>query len=257
MTVLLLGGTADAITLAHTLHRRDIKLIYSIAGLVRQPELPCAVISGGFSRYGGLRAYIDSERISMLIDATHPYAAKMSNTAARVGAEAGIPCWRYLRPPWATQEGDNWHEFERWEQLADALFDHEAVFFTVGRLPQTFVDSLYLWSRNNAQRQWVRSAIKPAFDMPPSMSWIEAIGPYELELERELMKKHRIDALVSKNSGGAQTVAKLEIARERKIPVYMLKCPILPPVEREYSDLGECCEQICEHLAGRSSTDGG
>ena len=163
MTVLLLGGTSDAITLAHFVHRRGIKLIYSIAGLVRQPELPCEVISGGFSRFGGLRAYLDSEPISLLIDATHPYAAQMSTTAAQMTAETGIPCWRYLRPPWAPQAGDNWHEFERWEQLADALFDHEAVFFTVGRLPQNFVDSLYLWSSNNAQRQWVRSAVKPDF----------------------------------------------------------------------------------------------
>jgi precorrin-6A/cobalt-precorrin-6A reductase len=255
MTVLLLGGTTDAITLAHTLHRRDIKLIYSIAGLVRQPELPCAVISGGFSRYGGLRAYVDSERISMVIDATHPYATEMSAIAARVSEETGIPCWRYLRPPWAEQEGDNWHEFERWEQLADALFDHESVFFTVGRLPQKFVDSLYLWSSNNAQRQWVRSAIRPGFEMPPSMRWIEAIGPYELEPERELMKKHRIDALVSKNSGGAQTVVKLEIAREREIPVYMLKRTLLSPVAREFGDLGECCEQICDYLAGRGSSN--
>ena len=257
MTVLLLGGTSEAITLAHSLHRQDVKLIYSIAGLVRQPELPCEVISGGFSRFGGLRAYLDSASISLLVDATHPYAAQMSQTAAQIAAEAGIPCWRFLRPPWAPTEGDNWHQFERWEQLANALFDHEAVFFTVGRLPQAFVDSLYLWSSNNAQRQWVRSALRPGFEMPPSMHWIEALGPYELAPERELMKKHRIDALVSKNSGGAQTVAKLEIARERNIPVYMLKRPQLAPVEREFSDIGECGEQVCAYLAARDGNDAG
>ena len=256
MRVLVLGGINEAVTLAKDLHQCDVHLIYSVAGLVRQPELDCTVVSGGFSKIGGLEAYLKTEEVSMVVDVTHPYASKMSQQAVDACAALGISCWRYLRPAWEQEEGDNWHEFESWDQLSHALVDHEAVFFTAGRLDQTFVDALYEWTRETVQKQWVRSATKLKFNIPPSMHWLEDIGPYGLEGERSLMDKYRIDALISKNSGGIHTIAKLEAARERGIPVYMLKRPQLAEVEREFDDIDECREALLK-VCQQSSADAG
>jgi len=256
MRVLVLGGINEAMTLAKDLHRCDVRLIYSIAGLVRQPDLDCTVISGGFSKIGGLEGYLQTEEITLVLDVTHPYASKMSEQAVAACAAEGIPCWRYLRPAWQQQEGDNWHEFDTWERLSHALVDHEAVFFTAGRLDQNFVDELYEWTRDTVQKQWVRSANKPNFKIPPSMIWIEDIGPYQLEGEQSLMDKYKIDAVISKNSGGDHTIAKLEAARERGIPVYMLQRPELPEVDREFDNVDECREALLQ-ACRQSSADAG
>ena len=254
MRILVLGGINEAVTLAKDLHQCDVRLIYSIAGLVRQPDLDCTVLSGGFSQIGGLEAYLKTEKITMVLDVTHPYASKMSEQAVSACALLGIPYWRYLRPAWVKQEGDNWHEFDTWNRLIHALIDHEAVFFTAGRLDQVFVDELYGWTRDTVQKQWVRAANKPNFVIPPSMTWIEDIGPYELEGEKALMAKYKIDAVISKNSGGNHAIAKLEAARDRGIPVYMLKRPELPEADREFDDVEECREALLE-ACRQSSAD--
>ena len=252
MRLLLLGGTNEARLLARELHQRGIDLVYSIAGLVRQPDLPCEVISGGFSALGGLENYLRDAGITRVLDATHPYAVRMSRNAVEACAAAGVPCWRYLRPAWQAQENDNWHEFASWRDLELALIDHHAVLFTMGRLDPDFVEALYHSTMDYAQKQWQRSATKPAFKLPPSMTWIESIGPFNLDAERELMQRHGIDALVSKNSGGDQAAAKLEIARERGIPVYMLKREPLPDVEREFDRVETCCEALLEAHASET-----
>lgn len=257
MTVLVLGGTAEAVALAKTLYGRGVALVYSVAGLVRQPELPCPVISGGFSRHGGLVAYLNARGITLVLDATHPYAAQMSANAAHASRAVGIACWRYLRRPWAAGSGDDWRDFEDWAQLVDALRDHRAVFFTVGQVPRSFVDSLVQQTRGSSQRQWLRSALRPDFELAPSMTWIQAIGPFELEQERALMNSYGIDALVSKNSGGAHTAAKLAVARERRIPVYMLRRPTLSPVDCEFHDLEACCARVIEVAGSRRNANVG
>jgi len=244
MKILLLGGINEAVRLAGDLHRSGVDLVYSIAGLVRQPELDCEVVSGGFSQIGGLEAFLKSRGIGLVLDATHPYASKMSEQAVAATAAVSIPCWRYLRPAWQAQSGNNWHLFDTWERLSHALVDHDAVLFTAGRLQQSFVDALYEWTRNTVQKQWLRSSIKPAFQLPPSMTWIEDIGPYEVSGERELMKKFKIDSVISKNSGGEHAIAKLEVARERQIPVYMLKRPGLAEAGREFDDIEQCRDAV-------------
>lgn len=246
MRLLLLGGTSEAKQLARELHRQDVELVYSIAGLVRWPDLPCEVISGGFSRIGGLEQYLRAAGITRVLDATHPFAARMSRGAVEACAAAGIPCWRYLRPAWRPRENDNWHEFDEWRDLGLALIDHRSVLFTSGRLDQAFVDALYYGTLDIGQKQWYRSATRPAFELPPSMTWIEDIGPFRLEDERELMRRHTVDALVSKNSGGDLAGAKLEAARERGIPVYLLKRKPLPAADREFDHVETCRDALLE-----------
>ena len=100
MNLLLLGGTAEAKQLARDLQQQGIALIYSLVGLVRQPQLDCRVISGGFSARGGLRRFIEDEAVDAILDVTHPYAQRMSDHAVEVARQCGIPIWRYQRPPW-------------------------------------------------------------------------------------------------------------------------------------------------------------
>lgn len=244
MKLLLLGGTADARQLAQGLQRCGVDVIYSIAGLVRQPELDCRVLSGGFSALGGLQQFVLREAISAILDATHPYAQRMSATALAVARAQGIPLWRYQRPPWLAQAGDDWHTFDDWPELAPLLHARRSVFFTAGQLTQAFVEQLQAHCAAGGQRQILRTASQPEIELPESMTWIEDIGPFAIDSERELFERYRFDALVSKNSGGAATAAKLEVARERGVPVFLLRRPLLAAADAEFSEAGLCLDFI-------------
>lgn len=239
MTLLVLGGTSEAKHLAVNLAGQGIALIYSLAGLVRTPDLDCEIISGGFSRHGGLPAFIKRRRITAILDATHPYAQGISINAARAGEECAIPCWRYQRPPWRPGPGDDWRQFSGWDTLLPALRDRQSVFLTAGQLDRRNLDALVTYQRAG-QRQLLRTAVPPKLALPPKMQWIQGIGPFDRETERKVLIEHNIDALVSKNSGGPATAAKLSAAREQGIPVYMLARPTLPTVDRQFNDTTEC-----------------
>jgi precorrin-6A/cobalt-precorrin-6A reductase len=242
--LLLLGGTADARQLAQGLQQRGIEVIYSIAGLVRQPVLDCRVLSGGFSAQGGLDQFVMREAIGAILDATHPYAQRMSATALAVARAQGIPLWRYQRPPWQAQAGDDWQTFADWSELPPLLRGRRSVFFTAGQLTQAFVEQLQAHCADGGQRQILRTAIRPEIELPESMTWIEDIGPFDIDSERDLFARYRVDALVSKNSGGAATVAKLSVARERRVPVFLLRRPLLAAADAEFSELRQCLEFV-------------
>ena len=242
MKLLLLGGTADARQLAQGLQQRGVEVIYSIAGLVRQPQIECRVLSGGFSAQGGLQAFVLREAIDAIVDATHPYAQSMSATALTVARTEGIPLWRYQRPPWQPQADDDWREFDDYSELPSLLRDRRSVFFSAGQLAQPFVEQLQASCAE--QRQVLRTAIRPTIDLPGSMIWIEDIGPFDIDAERSLFERYRVDALVSKNSGGAATVAKLSVARERAVPVFLLRRPLLPPADEEFSEPRQCLDFV-------------
>ena len=241
MTLLLLGGTAEARAVAEQLHARGVDVIYSIAGLVRQPQLDCRIESGGFSRHGGLDAFCRAEGVDAVLDATHPYAAHMSCTAREVTRALQIPLWRYQRSPWQAGAGDDWRAFEDWRELPAALADRRAVFLTAGQIGQDIADA---FARTPGQKQWLRSATAPGVELPESMTWIEAIGPFAADDERALFEQHGFDAVVSKNSGGAATAAKLDIARERGVPVWLLERPRLPAADDEFAEVPACVEFV-------------
>lgn len=240
MTLLLLGGTADARNVATQLHQHHIPLIYSVAGLVRVPNVGCPVVSGGFRQFGGLKKYIAQHQISAILDVTHPYAHTMSSTAARVAAECTIPYWRFHRPEWQATEQDNWHSVADWLQLLPLLATKSSVLLTVGQIDQSVIDELADFHRNNHQTQVLRTAVKPKSTLASSMTWVKAIGPFALADELTLMKQHKIDALVTKNSGGNSTMAKLEAARQLNIPVFMLERPPTPNADALFSELSTC-----------------
>lgn len=223
--ILLLGGVTEALAIARTLGPEHI---YSLAGIGRVPtDLRCQVRVGGYGGAEGLAAFIRAEGISLLIDATHPYAAHISHNAANAAQLAGIPCWALRRPAWEPQPGDDWREVADWNELMQALEPFKRPLFTLGREPLQHLEEI------PTGQFWTLRAL----DAVPGNERCEVIGargPFRLEDERELFKRRRIDVLISKNSGSTATEPKLEVARERGVPVLILQRPVLPQVDQEF-----------------------
>ena len=251
--LLLLGGTADARRMTKALleksgeQKQQLQIVYSVAGLVRTPELPCEVLVGGFSQFGGLATYIRDQKIDAILDVTHPFAATMSSTAVSVAKDLGIPCWRFHRPEWQQQPGDHWQLFDDWQALIPALAGKHSVLLTAGQLTQEAMDQLVTQAGDD-QRLILRTAAPPRVEMPDSVEWIKGIGPFRLEDERALFEQYGVDALVTKNSGGASTEAKLHAARELGVEVFMLQRPELPDADQQFSDIAEGVVAVREWL---------
>ncbi len=241
--LLLLGGTADGRRLATALHHQGVAVIYSVAGLVRLPKVACETLVGGFKPFGGLANYLREQKIDAVLDVTHPYAEKMSATAVAAAAACAIPCWRFHRPPWVPEQGDQWIEYSDWDALLPHLQDKRALFLSVGQLTQSEIDRLGM-AVPQKQRQLMRTAVEPKAVLLPSMTWIKAIGPFHEEAERALIARYNIDAIVSKNSGGDSTVAKLKAARALGISVYMQRRPELPEPTALLHGYDECLETV-------------
>jgi len=248
MTLLILGGTADARHLANNAIKHDIDIIYSVVGLVRVPKLACTLVVGGFSQFGGLENYIAQQKVSAILDVTHPYADVMSTKAALAAKATSIPYWRFHRPAWQASKGDNWHEFTDVKQLLSKLIQYPVVLFSIGQLPQALLAELkeQISTSNAVQKQIVRTAAEAKFPLLPSMQWLKAIGPFTLEDELKLLRKHDIKALVTKNSGGESTIAKLQAARQLAIPVFMQSRPELPSADKLFTEQSTCLQFLIQ-----------
>ncbi|WP_137162493.1 cobalt-precorrin-6A reductase [Pseudomonas asiatica] len=223
--ILLLGGVTEALAIARRLGPQHV---YSLAGIGRVPQdLQCQVRVGGFGGAEGLASYLHEASITLLIDATHPYAAQISRNAANAARMAGIPCWALRRPAWQAQTGDDWREVEDWAGLIEALKPFRRPLFTLGREPLQHLDEIPL------EQFWTLRALEacPGNDR---CEVIGARGPFHIEDERALFQRRKIDVLISKNSGSVATEPKLEVARELGIPVLILKRPALPDVDRAF-----------------------
>ncbi|CAD6546677.1 Precorrin-6A reductase [Paraburkholderia kirstenboschensis] len=236
--VLLLGGTGDALRIARQLTSRDV---YSLAGLGKVPDdLPCSVRVGGFGGSDGLARYIADEDIGLVIDATHPYAAQISANAVKAARHARVPCWALRRPAWQPRAGDDWRMVDGWDELTTALAPFRRPLFTLGREPLSHLDEI------PAHQFWLVRCLDSHADTERSRI-LAARGPFTLEGERALFALQRVDVVVSKNSGGSATEAKLEVARERRLPVVMLRRPSLPAADREFESVAELLEAL--HLS--------
>lgn len=235
--ILLLGGTTEALRLAR---RLGPETIYSLAGLGRVPDdLACQVRVGGFGGAEGLAAFIATEGVELLLDLTHPYAAQISANAARAAELAKVPCWALRRPGWQAGPEDDWREFEDWDDLIRLLVPFNRPFFTSGREPLAHLHEI------PEHQHWTVRCLQsePA---PIRAEVIGARGPFSLEGERELFSRIDCDVLVSKNSGSASTEPKLQVARERGLPVLLLRRPLLPQVSRQFGEL----EDLWQALSG-------
>lgn len=225
MHVLILGGTTEARRLAELLHRMPgPTLTSSLAGRVASPRLPPGEVRiGGFGGVEGMTEWLREHKVDLLIDATHPFAGTISFHAARAAATAHVPLLALRRPGWVPREGDEWHEVASLEQAATSLpAIGRRVFLTTGRMGlAAFAGLDDLWFL-------VRSVDAPEAPHPARMEVLLDRGPFTLDGERELLRRHRVDVVVTKDSGGAATAPKLTAAREARVPVVVVRRPPVP-----------------------------
>lgn len=228
--LLLLGGVSDALAIARTLGPEHI---YSLAGVGRVPtDLTCQLSVGGYGGAQGLAQFIVEQGIDLLVDATHPYAAQISYNAVRAAALARVPCWALHRPAWLPGHDDDWREVTDWTELVQALAPFKRPLFTLGREPLQHLAEI------PAHQFWTLRALQSTVEQLPSHERCEIIGargPFQVADERALFQQRAIDVLISKNSGGDATEAKLEVARELKVPVLILQRPVLPEADRRFA----------------------
>ena len=209
--LLILGGTADARMICQQLSHFDFSMIYSVAGLVRTPNVPAEIVVGGFSQFSGLDRYCQQHAVNAIIDATHPYAQTMSETAMQVSSQLKIPLWRFKRPSWP--KTDNIKSYQTWSEILSALPKRGCVFFTAGQLPIKVISRLQS-DEYQTLKQLLRTAVKPKHVIADNMTWIKAIGPFSFEQEMILFQTWQCSHLVCKDSGGESTYAKLLVAKQ-------------------------------------------
>ncbi|MEW2516863.1 cobalt-precorrin-6A reductase [Actinacidiphila alni] len=223
--VLILGGTGEARRLAELLAEdASWATTTSLAGRVAAPrQLPGRVRTGGFGGADGLADWLREHRVDAVVDATHPFAATITAHAAEAARATGLPLVVLRRPGWTPGPGDRWH----W---ADSVADAAA------RLPELGTRALLTTGRGDVAAfaaaapglfLLARSVDPPETAPPPHVHVLLARGPFTVEGERALLGAHRIDVLVTKDSGGAATAAKLTAAREADVPVLIVRRP--PP----------------------------
>ena len=239
MRVLLLGGIMEAVNCANLLQghlaARGHTLIYSLAGKARHPNLGCQVRVGGFGGASGLKQYLHSDHIDLVIDATHPYAAQMSRNAKIACAAAGVALWAYRRPPWQINRDGNWQWFTDWAQLTQLLAHYTRPFFSIGQLPFNHLNTI-----PDHQHWYIRCYRRPQHQPEIDSSHvtiIESIGPFTLEEEVHLFDSIDIDVLIAKNSGGDPVKPKLNAAGHLGIPILMLPRPLKPEIDTLFDNV--------------------
>ncbi|MBQ2262153.1 MAG: cobalt-precorrin-6A reductase [Loktanella sp.] len=226
MTLLLLAGTGEARVIAQALHGRDV--IASLAGVTRDPEpLAVPVRQGGFGGEAGFRDFLAEAGIHAVLDATHPYAARITARSAAVCAELGLPFCQVLRPAWLPEEGDHWTEIATEADAAAHIPMGATVFLGTGR------QSLPGFS-NLAGRRVICRQIDPPDGPFPFAGGEYLVGrpPFSVADETALFRRLGVDWLVVKNAGGQASATKLVAARNLGIPVLMLARPALGDWQR-------------------------
>ena len=221
--VLVLGGTTEGRALATACAGlSDLEVISSLAGRTTSPLLPPGEVRiGGFGGIAGLAAYLREHRIDAIVDATHPFAQTMTTHAVAAAEQTELPLLVLRRPGWTAQPGDLWHRVPGLPAAAALLPAlGERTFLTTGR------QSIAAFAGVDACWFLSRSVEPPAPPLPVRLEVLLDRGPFTLDGERALLAEHRIDVLVTKDSGG--TTAKLDAARERGLPVVLVDRPPLP-----------------------------
>lgn len=241
--LLILGGTTEGRKLAQAVADAGIDATVSLAGRVANPmAMPLPVRVGGFGGAQGLANFIKDAHVTHVIDATHPFAARMSRNAQIACQASEIPLMAFSRPPWRAQTGDNWRHVTDIPAAAASLeTEPKRVFLALGRM------HVALFSHQPQHRYLLRFVDAPMQTVPlPNAEVLVARGPFSLENDLELLRTHEIDLVISKNSGGTGAYAKIEAARKLGLPVVMIDRPAVPN-RREVHDLSDVMGWLARH----------
>ncbi|TPJ51610.1 MULTISPECIES: cobalt-precorrin-6A reductase [unclassified Mesorhizobium] len=247
--ILILGGTTEARQLAGKLAAGH-SVMLSLAGRTESPVTQgVPVRSGGFGGADGLAAYLKETSIELLIDATHPYAARISANAAQAARMAGVPIVALRRPGWEPVEGDRWTQVYTTGDAVQALGPApRRVFLALGR------QEVAAFEAAPQHHYLIRSVdpVEPKLAVPDA-TYLLARGPFREAEERTLLQRHGIDIVVSKNSGGAATYGKIAAARALGLDVVMVRRPALPevPSAATVDQLADMVDHLVEPAAER------
>jgi precorrin-6A/cobalt-precorrin-6A reductase len=238
MRVLVLGGTGEARALAAALVDDGVDVVSSLAGRVQRPRLPVgAVRVGGFGGVDGLAAHLRDEHVDAVVDATHPFAATISGNAAAACRLAAVPLLRLARPGWSELPGaDGWHWVDDHDEAARTVATlGSRVFLTTGR------QSLAAFVGPLAALDVLVRVVDPLDPgtVPPGWRMLLDRGPYDEAGERALMARHRTQVLVTKDSGGDLTRAKLDAASALSVQVVVVRRPLAPVGVETVSDVAD------------------
>jgi precorrin-6A/cobalt-precorrin-6A reductase len=222
---LILGGTSEANLLATALAAAGLDAIYSYAGRTQVPvNQPLPTRTGGFGGADGLAETIRQDRITHVVDATHPFAAEISRNAVVACAATNTPLIALERPPWTKMPGDRWIEVSDIAAAVAALPDEPArVFLAIGR---QHIAPFAARPQHAYTLRFIDAAAGPL--TLPNADLIVSRGPFSLEGELDLLRRRRIEWVVARNSGGTGARAKIDAARELGLSVIMIKRPELP-----------------------------
>lgn len=237
--VLILGGTGEAYALAAALAGRDdLRVTTSLAGATTAPRLPAGVCRvGGFGGVSGLAAWLRAEAVTLVIDASHPFAQRISGNARDAADRCHCGYLRLERPGWQPGPGDRWH---RVPDLAAALARLEAlgvrrVFAALGARAVPHLAG--------AAPEFLVRGIEPPAVLPANVTWLEGRGPFTLAAELRLLQGEAIEAVVCRDSGGSGARAKLDAARRLGLPVVLLERPAAPDVDT-VPDVATVCARL-------------
>ena len=228
MTILVLAGTSEGKEIATSLAALGVRAVASLAGATRAAkllDLPTRV--GGFGGEEGFVAYLKEAKIKAVIDATHPFASRITDRTARVCAALGMPYLQVLRPAWVPQAGDNWTEIAREEDAAAIIPMGSTVFLGTGR------QTLDRFAGLEGRRVICRQIDPPTAPFPfEGGEFLIGRPPFPVAREKALFEALGIDWIVVKNAGGSASATKLTAARDLGIPVLMIARPPMPDAPR-------------------------
>jgi precorrin-6A/cobalt-precorrin-6A reductase len=230
--ILVLGGTGEARSLAAALVTAGKEVLSSLAGRVREPKLPEGPVRiGGFGGSDGLAEFLQRAAVTALVDATHPFAATITVNAAIAAERAGVPRIVLRRPGWDLDAA--WRVVPDMPAAAEFVhsWDGDSVFLTTGRR------DLHLFADDQAHRFLVRTVDPPDGPVPGQMTLLLDRGPYTVAGEAALLHEHRISLLVTKDSGGPMTMAKLTAAKLAGVQVVVVQRPPLPAGSEVVADV--------------------
>ena len=246
--ILILGGTSEAVAAAGALAAR-YAVTYALAGRTERPALPagCDVRTGGFGGADGLAEWMEGASVAALVDATHPFARTIAANAATAAGATRTPRLKLVRPPWTETPGDCWRHARDVTEAARLVGDAaQTVFLAIGYQQLAAFSGL-------AKPRFVVRTIDPGTGIPLAGAvHVTGRGPFTIRQETELLQEHGVDVMVTRNSGGRATQAKIAAARETDTPVVMIDRPPLPDGEVR-TDAHGAVSWVLDRLRQRSA----